>query len=85
MVLKHSVNAVFLTSVCCVQLLSSGISAVRHIRGARAQSRESNRREKPLDMFTSFYTANEKIIVDFFFLFNLSCLDLLYKSPAPWT
>lgn len=50
----HWVNVV-LTSVCCVQHPSSGISAVRKVRGARAQSTESRRRDKLLDTLTHFY------------------------------
>lgn len=44
-----------LTSVCCEQLPSSGTSAVRKVRGARAQSTESKRRDKLLDTLTNFY------------------------------
>lgn len=46
---------VALTRVCCVQLPSSGIAAVRKVRGARAQSTESKRRDKLLDTLTNFY------------------------------
>lgn len=43
-----------LTSVCWVQRPSSGTSAVRKVRGARAQSRESSRSDKLLDTRTHF-------------------------------
>lgn len=46
---------VALTSVCCVQLPSSGITAVRKVRGAKAQSTESKRRDKLFDTLTNFY------------------------------
>lgn len=54
MMCMHHKLATMLTSVCCVQLLSSGMCIVRPVSGAIAHNRESKSRDKLLDIHTIF-------------------------------